>query len=319
MRKLCIPFLLLMVFILLTACSEGEDNKKEASGEEKTEEENTSSIDVTDAVGNTLTFDEAPESIATFDSGVLDILHALDANITGRPTASGPVDEDLEDITEIGNPHEPNFEKIAEVNPDVLIVSPSFKQYEDNLKDQGIEPVYTEANSVDDILDTIDVLGSLLDKEDDAEEITASITEYVDKAKSSEQEDVKTLLVYGAPGTYLAALPNSLSGDLLEKSGGVNIAADFPAEEDYPQYASLSSEKIVEENPEVIMLITHGDPDGVKEAFEEEMNEDATWKNLDAVKNDQVIVLPSHLFGSNPGTKVTEALETMQDNLSEVK
>ena len=71
MRKLCIPFLLLMVFILLTACSEGEDNKKEASGEEKTEEENTSSIDVTDAVGNTLTFDEAPESIATFDSGVL--------------------------------------------------------------------------------------------------------------------------------------------------------------------------------------------------------------------------------------------------------
>src|SRR5699024_5630362 len=91
----------------------------------------------------------------------------------------------------------------------------------------GIEPVYTEANSVDDILDTIDVFGSLLDKEDDADEITASITEYVDEAKSSEQGDVKTLLVYGAPGTYLAALPNSLSGDLLEKSGGVNIAADF--------------------------------------------------------------------------------------------
>src|SRR5699024_5902293 len=104
-------------------------------------------------------------------------------------TASEPVDEDLEDITEIGNPHEPNFEKIAEVNPDVLIVSPSFKQYEDNLKDQGIEPVYTEANSVDDILDTIDVLGSLLDKEDDADEIIASITEYVDEAKSSEQGD----------------------------------------------------------------------------------------------------------------------------------
>src|SRR5699024_12339120 len=283
-----------MVFILLTACSEGEDNTKEASGEEKTEEETTSSIDVTDAVGKTLTFDEARESIATFDSGVLDILHALDANITGRPTASGPVDEDLEDITEIGNPHEPNFEKIAEVNPDVLIVSPSFKQYEDNLKDQGIEPVYTEANSVDDILDTIDVLGSLLDKEDDADEIIASITEYVDEAKSSEQGDVKTLLVYGAPGTYLAALPNSLSGDLLEQSGGVNIAADVPAEEDYPQYASPTSDTIVEENPEVMMLITHGDPDDAKEAVEEDTTEDATWKNVDAVKNDQVIVLHCH-------------------------
>lgn len=66
------------------------------------------------------------------------------------------------------------------------------------------------------------------------------------------------MLVYGAPGTYLAALPSSLSGDLLEAACGKNIAADFPQEEKYPQYAGLSSEKIVERNPEVIMLITHG-------------------------------------------------------------
>lgn len=309
-----------MTFILLTACNGGEDNNKESSEKRATEEDEAmSNIEITDAVGNKLAFDESPGSIATFDSGVLDILHVLDANIAGRPTSSGPVDEELEGVTEIGNPHEPNFEKIAEVNPDVLIVSPSFRQYEDNLKDQGIEPVYTDANSVEDILDSINLIGTLLNKEEKAEKITTSITNSVEEMEDSAGEEVNTLLVYGAPGTYLAALPNSLSGDLLEKSGGVNIAADFPEEENYPQYASFSSEKIIEANPELIMLITHGDPDGVKEAFEEEMSEDATWKNLDAVKNDQVIVLPSHLFGSNPGTKVTEALETMQGNLSEVK
>lgn len=124
------------------------------------------------------------------------------------------------------------------------------------------------------------------------------------------------MLVYGAPGTYLAALPSSLSGDLLEAAGGKNIAADFPQEEKYPQYAGLSSEKIVERNPEVIMLITHGDPGAVEKSFLKEMNQDATWKKLDAIKNDQIVVLPSHLFGQNPGTKVTEALNYMYNILA---
>lgn len=151
---------------MLTACNSEEEKDKEGT---TNDDEATSDIEITDAVGNKLAFDEPPESIATFDSGVLDILQALDANITGRPTSSAPVDEELEGVTEIGNPHEPNFEKIAEVNPDVLIVSPSFRQYEDNLKDQGIEPVYTDANSVEDILDTINLIGTLLNKEEKAE------------------------------------------------------------------------------------------------------------------------------------------------------
>lgn len=67
------------------------------------------------------------------------------------------------------------------------------------------------------------------------------------------------------------------------------------------------------------MLITHGEPEAVKEAFEEEMSENAAWKNLDAVKNGNVVVLPSDLFGTNPGTKVTEALEVMQENLAAVE
>ena len=67
------------------------------------------------------------------------------------------------------------------------------------------------------------------------------------------------------------------------------------------------------------MLITHGDPKAVKDSFEKEMKQNAAWKNLDAVKNDQVTVLPADLFGANPGTKVTDALDTMQKELAKVK
>ena len=33
---------------------------------------------------------------------------------------------------------------------------------------------------------------------------------------------------------------------------------------EYPQYAQLSVERIIEANPDVIYLITHGDPNSVK-------------------------------------------------------
>lgn len=107
-------------------------------------------------------------------------------------------------------------------------------------------------------------------------------------------------------------------GDILKAAGGNNIAADLPALDKYPTYASLSAEKIVEGNPQIIMLITHSDPNVVKEGFEKQMNENAAWKNLGAVKNGQIIILPSQLF-DNPGTQVVEALDYMRDLLEKAE
>lgn len=321
MRRVLL-FMVLSVLFVLSACGEvgsSDENKGTNANAEKPEiEESTSSeVEIKDASGENVIFETTPESIAVLNSGDLDILRKLGVNITGRPTASGPVDQEIEEITEIGNPHQPNFEKIAEVNPDVLAVPLSFQQYAGNISEQGTKIVYTQANSVEDILNTIGNFGDIFDKKTDAEKIIQTIQKDIEAVEKT--EPVKTLLVYGAPGTYLAALPNSLSGDLLEKAGGENIASDFIQEENYPQYASLSIEKIIERNPEMIMLITHGEPEAVKVAFEEEMSENAAWKNLDAVKNGNVVVLPSHLFGSNPGTKVSEALQVMVESLSAVK
>ncbi|MCG7334806.1 ABC transporter substrate-binding protein [Sporosarcina sp. ACRSM] len=317
MRKVSLFLLSVLLLFVLAAC--GSEKDKAEATEETPKVEDSTAIEVKDATGETVVFEEIPESIAVLNSGDLDILLALGANVTGRPTSSGPVAKEVEGITEIGNPHQPNFEKIAEVHPSVLAASMSFKQHAQNVERQGTKVVYTKANSIADIQETIQLFGQLFQKESEAETINQSITEKVNGVEKAETDPVKTLLVYGAPGTYLAALPNSLSGDLLEKAGGENIASDFPQEESYPQYASLSVEKIIERNPEVVMLITHGDPEAVKEAFEGEMEKNAAWKNLDAVKNGNVVVLPSHLFGTNPGTKVTDALDVMIENLAAVK
>ncbi len=328
--------LVICLTVALAACgtedasSSSEDtnvvSQAETKSEVKTEEASTSTngseteesskIEIVDAIEQTLVFEEAPATFATLSSGDLDILHTLGGDLVGRPTSHAPVAEELQDVQEIGNPHQPNFEVIAAVHPDVLVASPSFQSQAATIEAQGTKIVYTETNSIQDIKNNIKIYGNLLQKEDKAAEVINTIEETI--GEMQEGKGVRALLVYGSPGTYLAALPSSLVGDILTHAGGENIASDFPQHENYPQYATLSVERIIEQNPDVVYLITHGEPEAVKTAFQEEMSKNAAWKNLDAVKNGKVVILPSHLFGTNPGTKITESVKFMQESLATV-
>jgi iron complex transport system substrate-binding protein len=275
-------------------------------------------ISTTDRSGNKVELTKAPSSVAALSPGDAEVLLELDANVVGVPTMTGVTPDNFKGITEIGNPHTPSLEKIAQVHADVFFAQETFKQYAPTVENQGSKVVYTKADSIEDIQQNVTLFGDILQKEDEAKDINEDITEHVQSLQQSDNK-VRTLLVYGAPGTFLAALPSSLVGDILEKAGGENVAADFPKADQYPNYASMSTEKIIEANPQIVMLITHSDPEAVKAAFEKEMKQNAAWKNLDAVKEKRVVVLSAELFGQNPGTKITEALDDMKKHLDEVR
>ncbi|WP_226604916.1 ABC transporter substrate-binding protein [Bacillus cereus] len=304
---------ILSIFFLLIGCSAKGDEKASVTKIEKGKEK----IEITDLSGRKVTFDKVPESFATLSMGDMDIIHALGGKVVGRPDTKLTLPEELKKAKVIGNAHQPNFEQIASLKPDVLVANNGFQKNVPTVEGQGTKVIISSANSVQDIQKNIELYGMVMKKEDKAKELNQKINDQM--KKYDKKSDVKALLVYGAPGTYLAALPTSLSGDVLEKTGGKNIASDFPETKEYPQYAQLSVERIIEANPDVIYLITHGDPKSVKKAFEGEMMKNEAWKNLDAVKQNRVVILPPDLFGSNPGTKVTEAMDFMYKSIQDVR
>ncbi len=234
-------------------CQRGRKKRlqpKQKKGKEK--------IEITDLSGRKVTFDKVPESFATLSMGDMDIIHALGGKVVGRPDTKLTLPEELKKAKIIGNAHQPNFEQIASLKPDVLVANNGFQKNVPTVEGQGTKVIISSANSVQDIQKNIELYGTVMKKEDKAKELNQKINDQMKKYEK--KSDVKALLVYGAPGTYLAALPTSLSGDVLEKTGGKNIASDFPETKEYPQYAQLSVERIIEANPDVIYLITHGDP-----------------------------------------------------------
>lgn len=321
MKNFNIVVLSVVTALLLASC--GNDTTTTSKNETAEKEKKAQTVlELTDMSGREVSFDKSPERIIALTNADMNIIYALGGTVVGRQTtdASG-VPDGAKSATEVGNTHDLNLEKIASLGADAIVASS-----EQNLKDvpamEGVGPkvVLTGANSIAEIKKQTAILGELLNKEDKAKELQADIDKKVTKIKEQQKKkNVRALLVLGAPGSNYAALPSSLSGDVLEVAGGDNVAKDFRGVENFPQYASMNVEKIVAADPEVIFLMIHGgDEKETEAALKKEMKQNDAWNSTSAVKNDHIVVLPAELFGTNPGVEIDEALDYMADEINKV-
>ncbi|WP_138755762.1 ABC transporter substrate-binding protein [Paenibacillus sinopodophylli] len=300
----------------MTACSTG------AGSSDQSNNQHNALIQIKDFADRKIAFDAVPQHIVALSNGETDIIYALGGELVGRPTSTTPLaTKAAEDVEQIGSAHEVDLEKITLLRADVVLGNnPMNTKDIPILEGVGTKVILTSANSVDEIEKQIELFGQLLQKEERASELVQQIEEKLTQYEgNSEVPKPRALLVYGAPGTYMAALPNSLSGNILELAGGTNIAADYPSLQSYPQYAQLNSERIIEANPQLILIMTHGNPEEVKQGFLKEMQTNPAWSSLEAVKENKVEVLPSELFGSNPGTRILESLDYLHEKLEVLK
>lgn len=306
-------FICALLLLAVTGCGGG-------AAKEATEEQENAVVTVTDFAGREVAFRQWPDNIVALTSGETDIIYALGGKLAGRPSSAvPPVNPEALKAMQIGSAHEVDLEQITLLRPDVVLGSnPMNTKDIPVLEGIGSKVILTSANSVDEIKRQITLFGTLLQKEERADELNRRIEERIAQYAvntAAEGGKPRALLIYGAPGTFMAALPNSLSGNILELAGGYNIAEDYPRLQSYPQYAQLNAERIVEANPQLIFIMTHGNPEVVKESFFAEMRSNPAWSSIEAVKQNKVEVLPSELFGTSPGTRVIEALDIMHSKL----
>ncbi|UVI32614.1 ABC transporter substrate-binding protein [Paenibacillus spongiae] len=278
----------------------------------------SSTLTVKTSTGS-FTLKKKPSRIVTLSSSDTEIIYALGGKVVGRPTAIGKViPAAASSVPEVGSSHGVLFEKLATLKPDLVIASPSLKSQQATIERLGAQVMFNSHNSYDEIQNSIRLYGRVLGQESKAEQLIKGMDNKL-KSLSKPKDKPKALIVYGSPGSFVVALPTSYPGNFLELAGGKNIASSFPKMDTMPQYAELSMERIVAANPDIILLITHGDADEVKASFKKQFEGNAAWKSLGAVKNEQFEVLPSDLFAANPGLRAPQAIETMNKLLLQVK
>jgi len=283
--------------------SEGQTEQASAPESEK--------IVVRDGTGREVEFDAPVKRVAALVTGDLEVAAKLGAEIVGRPTSYMAPPAGLEEVPQIGAPPGmgggPDFEKIFEINPELLLGPASLRPHLNQLEEKGIKVLLFQPRSIEDVKQEILTVGKVLGKEDEAKKLVGEIDSKIAELRGK-VPDKRVLVVWGAPGTYLAVLPSSVIGDYLTILGSENVAKDFPPLAERPTFATLSPELVVDKDPEVILFAAHGRPDQVLQGFMSQMESNPAWKNVKAVKENRVYVLRPEFTTMNPGPKVADAL-----------
>ncbi|HES0736635.1 TPA: heme ABC transporter substrate-binding protein IsdE [Streptococcus pyogenes] len=212
-------------------------------------------------------------------------------------------------VKRVGLPMNPDIELIASLKP-TWILSPNSLQEDLEPKYQKLDTEYGFLNlrSVEGMYQSIDDLGNLFQRQQEAKELRQQYQDYYRafQAKRKGKKKPKVLILMGLPGSYLVATNQSYVGNLLDLARGENVY-----QSDEKEFLSANPEDMLAKEPDLILRTAHAIPDKVKVMFDKEFAENDIWKHFTAVKEGKVYDLDNTLFGMSAKLNYPEALDTL--------
>ncbi|CDG02633.1 heme ABC transporter substrate-binding protein IsdE [Clostridium chauvoei] len=245
---------------------------------------------------------------------VTEILDKLGVSLAGVPTTAYTLPESTKDAVKVGNPMNPDLEKIKSLNPTVVVsVDTLGDDFKNTFIENNIPSEFVTLTSLKGLKEAIKTLGDKFNKETEADnllnDISAKEGEIVKKNDGKEKENI--LIIFGAPGSIMIGTSKCYVGNLVDVVGGKNIV-----ENNSTSFVQLNIEEVLKSNPDKVLVMTHGNPEESKAMVAKELKNNPMWQKLSAVKEDKVYYLDSKKFGMSANLKVTEALDELASILN---
>ncbi|WP_158737851.1 siderophore ABC transporter substrate-binding protein [Alteribacillus sp. YIM 98480] len=317
-KKLGVLLLWALLLGVMAACGEGEA-EEEAAGDAKAEADQSEELTVEHELGET-TVEKNPEDVVVFDFGSLDTLDQLGVEVSGVPQANIPSyleKYESSDYENAGGLKEPDFEKIAEMDPGLIVISGRQSDaYEELSK---IAPTIYLAVDTENYISSfeanVQTLAEIFDKEEEAEEELSAVKEDIEqlqeKASALEEE---ALIVLANDGKVSAYGAGSRFGILHDEFGFAEADQNIEAS---THGQSISFEYIAEENPDYLFVVDRGAAVG-GESSAQQVIENEIVKQSKAYENDNIFYLdPNYWYLSGGGlASVSEMAKEAEEAIS---
>jgi iron complex transport system substrate-binding protein len=274
---------------------------------EQEPEVGSSQIDLTDAGGNNLRFDEPPERIVVAGKAGQLILHSaylfpeaidrvvameqrLQRDISMLPLVDPGLDEKIQLERDAA------AEQIAPAQPDVVLMKTYMAEdLGEPLGQLGIPVVYFDLETPEQFTRDIQVLGALLGNPERGEQVLSFYQDRLDQIESSldglvpEDRPGVLLIQHDTRGGEVAfKVPSRewLQTIMVELAGGDPIWMEAA---EGGGWTVVNFEQIAAWNPEIIILVDYfGDPGEAAS----ELRQDEKWRALQAVKDEKMFAFP---------------------------
>lgn len=259
-------------------------------------------LTIDESDGEKLTLSAVPQRIVSLSAHATDIMCAIGAGSQLVAVEKYANCEDGGGAKPELDSFEPNVEAIVAFRPDLVYVSADTSSVVEALRSAGMPVMYvTLPVSLEQVIEQIDLFGRVTGNPDKAKSVADSLQKRIDDVESALADTTAGPRVYHElDTTFFSAGPASFVGDFYKVLKAQNIAAG--ATDEYPQ---LSSEAIVQSDPEVMVLA-----DEEAGVTADSVSARPGWGAISAVKNHRICTIDASLV-SQPGTKIADALETL--------
>ncbi|MBM7541482.1 siderophore ABC transporter substrate-binding protein [Amphibacillus cookii] len=323
MKKIMLFMLLAMLAVFAVACGSDtedttdttdNDEAQEASNDQEEVDEGPSEIEVEHELGMT-TVPTNPETVVVFDFGTVDTLDYLGVDIAAVPQANIPSylnQFEADTYENAGTLFEPDFETLANLDPDLIIISGRTSEAYDDLADLAptIYMGVDESDYMTSFASNVSLLGEIFNKQDEAQEAVEQVNDDLADLVAVVPEDETGLIVLTNDGALNAYGPGSRFGIIHDDFGIEPVALDIEAA---THGQNISFEYVAEMDPDYLFVmdrnaVTGGDYTASTTLDNELINQTT------AAQEDQIVYLtPDYWYLSSGG------IESVTQMIAEIK
>ena len=276
-------------------------------------QEDTGPRTVTDFMGQPVTINAPPQRVVGMSASISEMLFAIGVTPVGV-TDGMDYPPAAANLPTFGSGYQPDLEALAALEPDLIIGNGQLNmQIMDKL--QAIAPTLMILTlTPEDVVKNIRTLGQATWHETQAEYLAQSYEGFLSAMSAigaSETVHPSILIIVGTLDVPNYGKSETYLGDMAKILGATNIADGNADQGPFPGYTQLSTEYILNADPDFVFTITQGSDTPMPEA----MKDDPIWSSLSAYQNGHVMELDVRLFLESPGPRFVEAMLQLQDIL----
>lgn len=215
-------------------------------------------------------------------------------------------------VVDLGSPHSPNLEKLAEARPELVVTDAQMHgQLVEALGRAGARAFPIDSTSLDSTFGGLEALGAAVGI---GPALAADVTRTrAELAELRIATPLPTLALFGAPGSFFVLTEKTWLGDLLRAQGFANVAPAGAPGGRFPGFAPLNDEVVMGLSPELVLLVAHGNPEAVLGAFQRELETRPSLRSVHASAKRGVHTLDPALFSANPGLDMPRAARALRE------
>lgn len=272
--------------------------------------EDDATVTYRNADGQAVTIRKHPKRTVVLLTSLLDLWVEAGGRAVGRNSTRQFVPAHLRELPQVGTFANLNVERVLALRPDLVISADlgNIRMLMPVLAANGIDLALLDYTNYFDYRAIFTLFGRLNGTEAKCRRILDGVQRDVDTivAKTRGRPSPTVLIVFATPNIINCELPNSHTGVMLEMLGGTNVVAE--ARFGKRMRVNFSLERIVQRDPDLILVNTMGDIDKSRDRLTRDLSGNAAWATLRAVREGQMHLLPKALFLYKPNADFPRSL-----------